>query len=411
MPLSKKLDLKFVIIVLILVWLASFPVKGVFYQLSLYLLPVLILAFRSTRSLLKRNGSTVLLLLICFVLPLFLSELWAVIFNGGSFSGNPFEIFWRLALFPFVLIAACDYSRFSIRWLQNSFVLFAVIYATIGIAGLFLHYSLNGRPFGWRAVGVISNSNPFGLLMMVAVIISFQRLFETVTKKEMLVFLPACLLLLTAGVLSGSRSALLGGVLSLLLLLILQRKNFAPFLIGKRGLLILGGSISLLFVLLWLLWPSYLSHLSTRVIRIFDGDIRDIRLQIWQHYLVFVRENPFLGTPISAENRFHLRGQVYFGPHNMYLSVLVHSGIIGLSGLLLGLGLLIKRAISLDLHGRSLCLALLLLLCVFCFFNAPLFGNEMSQGVFALIVAMIIGGDSLAKEELTPLVSGDVTSR
>ncbi len=409
MPLSVKLNLKFVLIVLILVWLASFPVKGVSFQLSLYLLPVLILAFRHTRLLLKRNSSTILCLLICFTLPLFLSELWSVIFNGGSFSGNPFEIFWRLALFPFVLIAACDYSRFSIRWLQNSFVLFAVLYATIGIAGLFLHSSLNGRPFGWRAVGVISNSNPFGLLMMVAVIISFQRLFETVTKKERLVFLPACLLLLIAGVLSGSRSALLGGVLGLLLLLILQRKNLALFFIGKRRLLILGGSISLLFILSWLLWPSYLSHLSTRVIRIFDGDIRDIRLQIWQHYLVFVRENPFLGAPFGAEQKFHFRGRV-LGPHNMYLSVLVHSGLIGLSGLLLGLGLLIKRAISLNFQNRSLCLALLLLLCVFCFFNAPLFGNEMSQGIFALIVAMIIGGDSLAKEELTPLVSGDVTS-
>ncbi len=409
MLLSKKLDLKFVLIVLILVWLASFPVKGVFFQLSLYLLPALILAFRRTRLLLKRNSSTILILLICFVLPLFFSELWSFIFDERSFSGNPFEIFWRLALFPFVLIAACDYGRFSIRWLQNSFVLFAVIYATIGIAGLFLHSSLNGRPFGWRAVGVISNPNPFALLMMVAFLISFQRLLESVTKKEILVFLPACLLLLIAGVLSGSRSALLGGVLSLSLLLVLQRKNLARFFIGKRRLLILGGSITLLFVLSWLLWPAYLSHLSARIVRIFDGDMRDIRLQIWQYYLGFVRENPFLGVHLSAENRFHFRGGV-LGPHNMYLSVLVHSGIIGLSGLLLGLGLLVKHALTLNLQDRSLCLALLLLLCVFCFFNAPLFGNEMSQGVFALIVIMIVGGDSLAKEELTPLASGDVTS-
>ncbi|RLB68998.1 MAG: hypothetical protein DRH07_11575, partial [Deltaproteobacteria bacterium] len=376
----------------------SFPVKGVSFQLSLYLLPVLILAFRHTRLLLKRNSSTILCLFICFSLPLFLSELWSSIFNGVALSGDPFEIFWRLALFPLVLVAACDYSHFSLRWLQNSFVLFAVIYGTVGIAGLLLHTSLNGRPLGARAVGVINNPNPFGLLMIVAFLICFQRLFETVSKKEIFIFLPACLLLLTAGVLSGSRSTLLGGVLGLMLLLFLQREDLIPFFVNKNKLLIFSGSIMLLFILAWLLWHSPLSYLPARIIGVFDGDTRDVRLQIWQHYLGFVRENPLLGTSFGAENRFHLRGQVYYGPHNMYLSVLVHSGIIGLSGLLLGLGLLIKRAISLKLHDRSLCLALLLLLCVFCFFNAPLYGNEMSQGVFAMIVIMIVGGDSLAKE-------------
>ncbi len=89
------------------------------------------------------------------------------------------------------------------------------------------------------------------------------------------------------------------------------------------------------------------------------------------------------------------------GPHNMYLSVLVHSGLVGLAGLLIGLGWLVKRIIYSDNIDKHLCLALLLLLCLFCFFNSSLFGNEMTQGVFALIVAMILSRETSVEKELS----------
>jgi len=397
MSLLPPLNLRFVLIALTLIWLISFPAKGVFFQFSLYLLPVLVLAFRQTRLLLKRDSSVILLLSVSLALPLFLSELWALIVNGGALSSDPFDVFWRLAMFPVVLAAACDYSRFSIRKLQSSLVLFAVIYGLAGIGSSLLHLSLNGRNVGWRATGLISNSNPFGFLMIAAALISFQRLLRAVTKKEALAFMLAVVLLLVAGVLSGSRSALLGGVLSLVLLLVLQRESLISFLGDKKKIWIFGGAVTLFLVPLLLLQMGYLDQLQGRILKAFSGDIR---LQIWQHYLGLVSENPFLGIPHSAENRFFHHGKMH-GPHNMYLSALVHSGIVGLAGLLIGLGWLVKRIICSVNTNKHLCLALLLLLCLFCFFNSSLFGNEMTQGVFAFIVAMILSRESSLEKGLS----------
>jgi len=390
-PVLPTLNLRFVLIALILVWLISFPAKGVFFQFSLYLLPILVLAFRQTRLLLKRDLSIVLLLSVALSLPLFLSELWSLIFNGGALGSGSFDVFWRLAMF-------CDYSRFSNRKLQSSLVMIAAIYGLAGIGSLLLHVSLNGRGFSWRAVGIVSNPNPFGFLMVAAALVAVQCMLRSATRRGSLLFMLAFILLLVAGFLSGSRSAWLGMILGLLLLLVLQRKSLASFLGGNKKIMIFGGAITLFLVFFSVSLLPHIDYFQQRIQSLFSGG-GDIRLQIWQHYLGLVGENPFLGTPLNAENKFHYQGMIH-GPHNMYLSVLVHSGIIGLTGLLAALGWIVKRIICTGNKDRDLCLALLLLLCIFCFFNSSIFGNEMTQGVFALIVAMTLGGESSAEVEL-----------
>ena len=394
MSLLPKVNLQFVLITLILVWMVSFPVKGVLFQISLYLLPILVLSFRQTRSLIKGNSFTILLLLVSLSVPLFLSELWSVMFDGGSLSSDPFRVFWRLALFPVVLAMACDYSRFSNRRLQGSLVLFATLYGVTGIGSSILHLSLNGRPLDHRVAGMVSNPNPFGFLMFVAFLTTIWLLLRTESRVGVLIFMPTSLLLLVAGWLSGSRSALLAGILSMLLLLVLQRERLISFFLTRKKLLILGGGGALVFVSILLLQIPYQEYLQGHLLSALSGDIR---LQIWQHYLGLVKENPFLGAPLTTENKFHHLGLIH-GPHNMYLSVLVHSGLIGLAGLLTALGWLVKRITCSDNKDRDLCLALLLLLCVYCFFNSSIFGNEMTQGVFALIIAMTLGSEPPVKE-------------
>ena len=385
MSVVPTLNLRFVLTALILIWLMSFPAKGVFFQFSLYLLPILVLAFRRTRLLFKRDRSVLLLLSVSLALPLFLSELRSLIFNGGSLSTDPFNVFWRLAFFPVVLAVACDYGRFPIRKLQNSLVLVAVIYGVVGIGSSLFHFSLNNRNFGWRIAGIVSNPNPFGFLMIAATLIAIQQLIRAVTKREAFLFMLVVVLLMVAGALSGSRSALLGGVLGLVLLLGLQRKSIISRFCGKKKIWIIGVGSTLLLIPLLLWQLPHMDQLQGR----FIGASGNIRLQIWQYYLGLVSENPFLGVPLSAKNKLHYLGKIY-GPHNMYLSVLVHSGLVGLAGLLTVLGWLVKRITCSNNINKHLCLALLLLLCVFCFFNSSFFGSVMTQGGFALIVAMTL---------------------
>ncbi len=273
-------------------------------------------------------------------------------------------------------------------------------YGLIGIGSLLLHVSLNCRSFGLRAFGVVSNPNPFGFLMVAAALVAVQCMLRAVTRSDSLLFMLAFILLLVAGVLSGSRSVWLGMIVGLVSLLVLQRKSLSSCFGGKQKILIFWGTITLFFFSVLLL--PHIDYFQQRIQSFFSGG-GDIRLQIWQHYLGLVSENPFLGTPLSAENKFHYQGRMH-GPHNMYLSVLVHSGLVGLAGLLAALGWIVKRIIRSGNKDRDLCLALLLLLCIFCFFNSSIFGNEMTQGVFALIVAMTLGGESSAKEGLSHLL-------
>lgn len=371
-----------ILLFLLFVWIISFPVKGVSYQLSLYLLPVLVVAMPQTRSILLEMRRELLFLTMCLALPLFLSDSRAFFFWGDVFSKDPFHAFWRLSLFPLILVTVCRYCDVNPLTLRKWCVLFFSFYALFAC-----FYFFSGWGHGWRESGFVHNPNPFGVLMASGALLAFIGLFQCHRRYEIYLNVLALSLLSFGVVLSGSRSAWLGGGMACLISIFFLRHTFFRLLSTRKGKVVLAFGFIALTVIFFFFMDTRLEHyVSSRIGRVFEGDIR---LQIWQGYLAVAEQYPLLGRPMSPERKVVVNGAMY-GPHNMYLSIFIEAGLIGFVGLVFVLFWLGWRGFHLFSSLRIAPLTLLSLLCIYCFFNSSFFGHVMTQGLFALIVAFIL---------------------
>jgi len=380
MTLMRK---KSLLLALSCLWLVLFPAKGAVFQGCLYLLPLLVVVYRDTRKLLWEHAGHFAVLSGCFALPLLISELRAVVFFGGPFSDGAFEAFWRLAVVPLVLVTVCRYCRCTPRQLLIALVGVGIFYGLAGLSGVFFEMVPVLRSFGARAAGFVSNPNPFGFLMAVTCLVAL-FLVMTARHNRELVFAVVGGGVGFAGLLvSGSRSALLAWCVALVVMAVLGWRHCPVFSLSKRTM-VCGGVVVLLLVAIVVALPScYVDLIHHRMAHVAQGDIR---LTIWSRYLERFVEHPVLGVPICCDHKIQINGQG-FGPHNMYLSVLVQSGIVGAGALISGLLWLIRKT-ALNCRERTVVVPMALLLCFYCFFNSSFFGNEMTQGVFALVVVL-----------------------
>jgi len=370
------------LLVLALLWIVFFPVKGVVFQLCLYLLPLLVLLITDTRLLLREQRHHLVVLSLCFAVPLFLSELRALLLWGCALSDGAFEAFWRLAFFPLVVLCVCRFYRCSSRHILIAFTAVGIFYGLAGLSGVFFGDVLMTQSFGARAAGFVSNPNPFGFLMAVTFVVALYLLMSSQRIAGYILGGGGVVVGFSGLLVSGSRSALLGGVVALVAMVVLGWCNRLPMLSHKT--LWTGVGISVLLGGIFVALPShFLDLLNHRLVHVAQGDIR---LTIWSHYLERFFEHPIMGVPISCSQKIQLHSRSY-GPHNMYLSTLVQSGLVGLVALLSGLFWLVRRALMID-HQKIVVVPMALLLCCYCFFNSSFFGNEMTQGVFALIVVL-----------------------
>nr|WP_320115682.1 O-antigen ligase family protein [uncultured Desulfuromonas sp.] len=379
MTLTKR---TFPLLVLSFLWIVFFPVKGVVFQICLYLLPLLVVLSGDTRKLLGEHNRHIVLLSLCFALPLLLSELRAVLLWGGALSDGAFEAFWRLAFFPVVLATVCRYCHCRSRQILVILTAVGVVYGLAGLSGVFFDDVFMPRSFGPRASGFVSNPNPFGFLMSVTSLVSLFLLLSAKHRGEMILALVGVAVSFSAVVVSGSRSAFLGGVVALIVMALLGRRCSVPSF--SRTHLFAGLGIVVVVAGVIVVTSQPLDVLNDRIVRA----TQDIRLTIWSHYLQRFFEHPIMGVPISCSQKIQIHGRSY-GPHNMYLSTLVQSGLAGLIALLTGLLWVFRKAFFIG-PEKIVVVPMVLLLCCYCFFNSSLFGNEMTQGVFALIVALTL---------------------
>jgi len=146
-------------------------------------------------------------------------------------------------------------------------------------------------------------------------------------------------------VLTNSRGPLLALVISCLVLL--PRRRVRTYLAGAAMVAVVGVGIVLLA-------PAVV---DTAIQRIQDRGT-SYRLEIWQASIAEIWHRPLLGHGITATLR--IQGEFGHHPHDLYLSALFYTGLVGLLLLLAGLGWilrdLLKRPDSVD---RRTCLALL----------------------------------------------------
>ena len=377
-------------------WVLSFAAKGALFQLGLYLTPLLVLASRPGRELvLGPLRPVVLACALGLLLMPMISELVAA-FSGYQFKGQLFEIFWRLVLFPAALIAAVYLGGASLRkclyWLLSVTTLYAIcgILGDVGVTAF--------ERFDTQMRGAVANPNPFGAWLGVGVLVSG---FLIIQCRSRIAQIGLFLLLILHGYCmyqAQARGAWLGTLAGLGVLGLYYRHIAWQLLVklprafkwGLAGVVVLTG----LVLIQWLI--SYID--SPRVVYSVG-----IRLQLWPHFWEQLSGHELLGQPLDLYTPFSHANS----PHNSFLTALLIGGWPGLVAFLSLLIFCVYRICQSRSDNALLGGAILALVCVYFSFNSELYSSEVSQGIFA--IALALWGIELVSGEEQHL-TGDRTS-
>lgn len=256
--------------------------------------------------------------------------LWstAAIAWGHDPSGmNASKLFWlgnggsTLAFFAAWLMAAeKDKPR---AWIEPALLIGGAGNALFAIGRHLLVDPANPRMWGW---GLSGQPVLGGTIMAVLFVLALDRLLRR--RKAVLLHLALMALFAVFILLSGSRGPLLAAAIATLYRL--RDENWRIWLAcaaAGLGCLALG----LLFARRWLTEAAVSA--ATR------GS--DFHVTIWQAALALIKQHPLIGYGPTARLPLILPGLVNPFPHNLYLSLLLYSGAIGLA---LFLGLIVSLA-------------------------------------------------------------------
>ena len=318
--LNKKIAISIYII-----WLIFFPIKGFFYQLSLYLLPILTIALLYKKDQIKEIFSSRenAFILFCLVSPLILSFLANL--STNEFSNN-IELWkntiWRLIIFP-PIIALIFYKN-TTKFIHVT--LFTLLIATlfcslIGIILLLRQYIDPSSGTVARISSLHSNPNTYGFIISIAII---SLLVLNKSFKFNTLFLIASFVLLTwALILTGSRSSWITCFLGLF---IFSCMNFKTWQIKK----ILPYFLTILMVLTAsVISLTYVKNKSLE--RALYSKTINYRIEIWQGYFEEIKQKPLFGHSKQAGPiRFDSNKQIAGHAHNIFIQTLYCLGIYGL---------------------------------------------------------------------------------
>lgn len=201
------------------------------------------------------------------------------------------------------------------RWLSLAAGASAAILLLHGAGNvIFGQVQLHGDPdYQWvlnpNALGAV-----YAMCFAVAITHSASRM---VVAPERLAALCVAVLLIVTIVLMQSRGALLACIGAVLA---------TTFALPRRIVIGLAAAGVAVVLVLLLLSPAWVDYFTARG----DGE----RIAIWRHFLDLSAERPWFGYGANFDPRFEMNGHTVHTPHNMLLSVLVRSGIVGLVAML-----------------------------------------------------------------------------
>jgi O-antigen ligase len=206
------------------------------------------------------------------------------------------------------------------------------------IAGNFLGIILSLRTYSVvniggdinRLAGTVGNANEFGIYLSIAVIMCVYMSITTSRLLIRILYFTLIIPFIATIILSGSRGAILFlvMVIAIQLLRLLKRKAFL--------LIVIIGA----FIGAYLIARSYLPTGFTQRIESIPNDILNssdtigLRYKLWQFGLTLWWEKPILGIGPGMFQYYEgfsgIYGQRALVAHNMYVTLLVENGIIGL---------------------------------------------------------------------------------
>jgi len=364
----------------------TFPVQGVFYQASLYLIPLMLLLRADTRSLLKHALSCYWPLLLLIVLPTFLS----LIINGylglgGRFSGisdipmDPFfRLLWRIALFSLCLYVLYQVLELDLMFIAKLIFIGAVIYGISSICKSYepiAKFLVDGKNI--RLFGTVGSPNELGILMSIGIFSGVGLLIFSSKKQQnvwQIIITGLVIILLFCLLITQSRGAWLAFFVALIsFLFVLVRSG------QVRKVIYIGLTIGFVSAILALLID--MDALQNRLFKLF---IDDIRLAIWQYFLGVWKENWLFGVyDLGSYNYMHTNNHVYKNPHSVFLDVLVRTGLLGFMSFLVFLATIFCQFWR--FRTGSFVIGLFFSIVVGTTFSFSIYGKEFAQSLYTLL--------------------------
>lgn len=237
----------------------------------------------------------------------------------------------------FILIAYCVCLHFSSNENVSYTFMKWYIFSTIITIFFFNNYIYDGsQSTGYvaRMCGSFDNPNAFATCLLVGIFFNIYLVFKNIIdKKRIRVILYTCtfLILILAIVLSGSRGAMLGLLIGIVVFIFSNttsrkiRRSFVLF-----GLL--AGGVLFYFFRSEII--QYLSRFSNTTLN--SSFASNERWVIWRSFLENIDKYFLLGTDRATMLSLNTQTS-HSTPHNIYLAILVRYGFVGFVLFLLGL--------------------------------------------------------------------------
>lgn len=259
-------------------------------------------------------------------------------------------------------------------WLSLNSATFALLCAlTIHLgAGLIDFFTEpNTSLTAWRELrvnGLVFNPNPFGMFMAITAILC-AGLLRSQPQRTVLVLWALLVAALLCVWVSGSRGAILTTVAGFAVLFPPNNRKRLFFYLGCGVLM-----------------ASVYLYVTLRTPSLYGGSDSE-RMQAFAFSLQKIRMAPWLGWGIGAYEHFPDRVGPN-APHNMWLDLVVSSGLVALAGALLSVALLVVRLYRQSRPAARLALAVFVAALVAGTLEYSILDSTHFRGVWVVVVAL-----------------------
>lgn len=277
-------------------------------------------------------------------LPLLLFMIWWFLRSISTFHIIPF---YNTSLWQWVLLFILFTNYISGDIKIGYYALLAYLLSAVTLLLLF-YTGKDINYLGSRLTILPTNPNQIGEIISIALIISFSFVVKDILHigKWRYLFIISIPFLIHLLVESGSRGALIYFVVAIVFFLMINRSKFTWVLILLTVVLVLTGFIQ-----------SYLTNSEIFQNRWFNSDLSSLggRERLWASHLHLISQKPIIGF---GDRIFF----TYKDPHNVFIVILVTTGIIGLVFFLVFLYRIMLITITGILYrGNSICFLLFLI--------------------------------------------------
>ena len=315
-------------------WVLSIPFKNSVYQISTALI-VLFFIFHVLKKkniyILIENWKETILLSIGFFAVIF-SMILSNILNPEMLDKKSWHnIYMFFIRYGLIFIALAYFYKQNFFTKKELIILLFISLSFLMLTGVYQTIQNTNLIYSAGITGTLDNRNAFGLFMGMGFVLSLILIKEKANLGFLLLLL-FCFFM----IFSFSRSSWVASFCSASLLLILNYKNI------KKAHIIYFLVFCISLVILFITFDSF----QNRFTQLLEGN-SSYRTIIWTKTITFIKENLFFGygidswknLPDKLLNRFP-------DPHNLFLEILIYTGLIGLVSCLFSILVILIKIIK-----------------------------------------------------------------